>query len=258
MMAELDIPLQVFRYKHGWPAHFDTFSVRISTTASVLDAIELAWARHDRTLTFRHACHHASCGSCGLRVDGVERLPCVTGVMDVWDGHSPLRIEPLRNFPVVSDLVVDVSGMNQRLTAVDLHPTRPADGALPVVSGSADPGLSSVDVAWSEDLPAPIRFETCIECGLCMSACPTMSSDRRFLGPMGLTALYEAREVADDPGEKTRLLALADGEHGAWRCHSAFECVEVCPQGVDLPGMIMALRRDLTKQRLRKQTGRQS
>ena len=56
----------------------------------------------------------------------------------------------------------------------------------------------------------------------------------------------------DDPAEAEHLLALADGEHGVWRCHSAFECTEVCPQGVDPAGRIAALRRELTMRRLRR------
>ena len=56
---------------------------------------------------FRHACHHASCGTCAIRVNGRERLPCITTLGEVWDGRSTLTIEPLRNVPVVADLAID-------------------------------------------------------------------------------------------------------------------------------------------------------
>lgn len=255
-MAELALPLRIFRYQTGRSPHFDTFTVRISETATVLDAIETVWARHDRTLTFRHACHHASCGSCGLLVNGIERLPCITGVRDVWDGHGSLRIEPLRNFPIVSDLVVDAHGTYERMRAVNLCPTTAAESIMPVEIASTDQTGVPARVEWPAALPKPTRFDICIECGLCMSACPTMATDDRFLGPMALAALARARQATDDPAEWTRLLGLADGEHGAWRCHCAFECLEACPQGVDLPGMIMSLRRDLARQDLKKLVGR--
>ncbi|HEX8919341.1 MAG TPA: 4Fe-4S dicluster domain-containing protein [Chloroflexota bacterium] len=158
----------------------------------------------------------------------------------------------MRNFPILSDLVVDVSGVYRRMSAAELHPTRKAEPVLPCRGDFPDPAFAPGSVNWPDSLAAPGRFETCIECGLCMSACPTMAADGSFLGPLGLAALYRARQETDDPKEKARLLALADGEQGAWRCHSAFECGEACPQGVDLPGMIMSLRRDLTRQRVKK------
>jgi succinate dehydrogenase/fumarate reductase-like Fe-S protein len=189
-MTMLEVSLQIFRYKAGEPPHYDTFTIQVADTAHVLDAIDIAWAVHDHSLTFRRACHHSSCGACALRIDGVEKLPCVTPITDVWDGHSPLRLDPLRNFPIVSDLVVDMSGFFQRMSASDL------------------------------------------------------------------AAIYRARQETDDPQEAAHLLALADGEHGVWRCHSAFECTEACPQAVDPARKIMALRRELTAQRFKKRRRR--
>ena len=109
-MTMLEVPLQIFRYREGEPPHYDTFTVQVAETAHVIDAIDAVWALHDRSFTFRRACHHSSCGSCALRINGVEKLPCITRVTDVWDRKAPLRLDPLRNFPIVSDLVVDVSG----------------------------------------------------------------------------------------------------------------------------------------------------
>jgi succinate dehydrogenase / fumarate reductase, iron-sulfur subunit len=103
-----------------------------------------------------------------------------------------------------------------------------------------------------ENLSRLNRFENCIECGICMSACPTMAADDKFLGPAGLAAIYRARQKTDDPVEVAHLLGLANGEHGVWRCHSAFECTEACPQAVDPPGKIMALRRELIARRFKK------
>ena len=153
---------------------------------------------------------------------------------DVWDGHNPIRLDPLRNFPIVSDLVVDVSGFFQRMSASTLSITRDSEPLLPL----------TVDDLVTEVLPEPVeppdnlshfnRFESCIECGICMSACPTVAADEKFLGPAGLAAIYRARQETDDPEKAAQLLALADGEHGVWRCHSAFECTEACPQGIDV------------------------
>ncbi len=251
-MTLLEVSLQIFRYKAGEPPHYDTFTVQVADTAHVIDAIDTAWALHDHSLTFRRACHHSSCGSCALRIDGVEKLPCITRVTDVWDGHSPLRLDPLRNFPIVSDLVVDVSGFFQRMSASSMAITRGSEPLLPLTVDKLAAGVLPEPVRPPDNLSRFNRFENCIECGICMSACPTMAADDRFLGPAGLAAIYRARQETDDPHEAAHLLALADGEHGVWRCHSAFECTEACPQAVDPAGKIMALRRELTVHRFKK------
>ena len=228
-MKLLDITLEIFRYKPGEQPHYDTFTVQVEDTAHVIDAIDKVWAEHDHTLTFRRACHHSSCGSCALRINGVEKLPCITRFSDVGDGNIPLRLEPLRNFPIVSDLVVDVSGFFQRMSASDMSITRDAESTLPLSVDNLDSIVQSKAVELPDNLSHFSRFENCIECGICMSACPTMAVDNKFLGPAGLAAIYCALQKTYDPDEKAHLMALANGEHGIWRCHSAFECTEACP-----------------------------
>jgi succinate dehydrogenase/fumarate reductase iron-sulfur protein len=250
-MATLDVSLEIFRYKAGEQPHFDTFDVQVEDTAHVLDAIDIAFA-HDHTLTYRRACHHSSCGACAMRINGIEKLPCITLVTDVWDGHNPIRLEPLRNFPIVGDLVVDVSGFFQRMSASHLSITRDSEPLLPLSVDDLDTDVEPEPVEPPDNLSHFNRFESCIECGICMSACPTVAADEKFLGPAGLAAIYRARQETDDPQEVAHLLALANGEHGVWRCHSAFECTEACPQAVDPAGKIMALRRELTSQRFKK------
>lgn len=249
----IDLSLQIFRYKVGKPPHYDTFTVQVAETAYVLDALDAAWAKHDHSLTYRRACHHSACGVCALLIDGVEKLPCVTRIIDVWDRHSPLRLDPLRNFPVVSDLVVDVKSFFQRMSASDLEITRNSEPTLPLSVDNLDELDVQVEpVEPPENLVRFNRFESCLECGICMSACPTVAADDKFLGPAGLAAIYYERQKTDDPREVAHLLALADGEHGVWRCHSAFECTEACPQAVDPASKIMALRRELVANRLKK------
>ena len=247
----IEVPIQIHRQKEGGPPHRDLFRVQIADTATVLDAIESAWAQHDRTIQFRHACHHASCGSCGVRVNGIERLPCVTAISDVWDGVGDVIIEPLRNFPVIADLVVDVGALFKRLEASEMRPIRALEHALPVAIGEPS-RTNGGSVATPEGIERFMRFESCIECGICISACPTAALGGKFFGPAGLAALHRARQDATDPGKVEALLSIADGEHGVWRCHSAWECTERCPQGLDPAGAIMALRRELTARRVKR------
>jgi succinate dehydrogenase / fumarate reductase iron-sulfur subunit len=223
--------------------HFDTFDVEVPDEANVLGAIERAWDEHDRTLVFRHACHHASCGSCGLRINHVEKLPCITPVSDYADGAT-LTIEPLRNFPIIADIVVDATPLFEKMQTVNLSIIREAE------SLHADGAEVLPD-----DINAFTRFENCIECGLCLSACPAMAADPFYLGPAALAAAE--RSIAEPRGlDRQKIINLLDDEHGLWRCHSAFECTEVCPSNVDPAGAIMRLKRMVAAEKFRALLGR--
>ncbi len=208
------------RRAHGWA----DFTVTVPDDAYVLDALEAA-EHEDPTLLFRHACHHASCGSCGLRLNGRERLACVTRVAEVAPRGRILKLEPLRNLPLLGDLLVDHQPLFSRIGAVDLPPVRVAE-----LQATAE--------------ARPMRFENCIECGLCLSACPVAGSDPSYWGPAALAAA--ARVAAEPRGrDVASVLKFVDDEHGLWRCHGVFECTEVCPADVDPAGLIMGLRQRL-------------
>jgi succinate dehydrogenase iron-sulfur subunit len=191
-------------------SYWQEIHVTLPEHAYVLDALEAA-SRQDTSLMFRHSCHHASCGSCGIRIQGREGLSCITPAFSVVR-RGVLRLEPLRNFSVVADLVVDMNPLAQKLERVKAH----------VIT----------------DIESAQRFENCIECGLCISACPVAATSEDYLGPAVLAA---ARRNMDDPEVRLQV----EGQNGVWRCHGAFECTEVCPAGVEPASAIMNLRKDL-------------
>jgi succinate dehydrogenase / fumarate reductase, iron-sulfur subunit len=206
------------RRGQGW----QDFRVTLPSSAYVLDILEEI-EKQDPSLLYRHACHHASCGSCGLRVNGRERLACVTPLAEVARPGRPLRLEPLRNFPIIADLLVDFGPFMAGLDRMDMPPIRQAE-----YHPANDQSFT--------------RFENCIECGLCVSACPIAGSDPHYTGPAALAAAWRSLEEPrrTGPGD---LISLVNGERGVWRCHAAFECTEVCPSNVDPAGAIMSLRR---------------
>ncbi len=202
---------------------YRTYEVEVDEKANIIDALHKVWAEQDQTILFRHACHHASCGLCGVRVNGRERLMCITPVADFADGEE-VTLEPLRNFPWVGDLVVDMTPLMQRMDAIH---------AAYVRRDELTPGEGE-----------GMRFEDCIECGLCMSACPIVGSDEFYQGPAPLAMML--RLLQEPRGrELATICTLANDEHGVWRCHSAMECTEVCPSWVDPSGAIGMLRRYL-------------
>ena len=94
---------RVYRYKRGEPGwRFDMFDVPLTRT--VLEGLRWIQLHIDRTLAIRHSCMHASCGTCGVQVNGREALACVTPVDDLG---ATITVEPLANIPVLTDLVVD-------------------------------------------------------------------------------------------------------------------------------------------------------
>ena len=204
-------------------------------TDSVLDVIERAWSEDDPTLVFRHACHHGSCGTCTVRVDGRERLPCITPLADVWNGRGVLTIEPLRGVPLIADVAIDPKGQIDRMAAVRFPYVRAVEAEVRSTVGAAD-------ITTDADLGTAERFEDCLECLACVSACPVASGAPEYLGPAVLAA---AQRVLEEPRHQDvdRVLDLVDTDHGIWQCRSAWACSAVCPAGVDPAARIMDLRR---------------
>lgn|GEM_PF-110298 len=226
--------LAVSRWKPGWPEPVPVeYEVIVEPGTTVLDALRAVRWHDDPTLTLRHSCCHSSCGTCGLRVNGAEVLGCVTGLDDLPDGV--VKVEPIANAPVLSDLVVDMTELYTRLDGIGRPLVRasehvPADGAR----GAEDRAM---------------RLEDCVECGLCVSACPITGTDPDYLGPAALGAAW--RVVAEPRGlDAISVLDGVDDHQGCWRCHLSFACSEVCPTGADPAGGIMALRGALTRQHL--------
>jgi succinate dehydrogenase / fumarate reductase iron-sulfur subunit len=144
-------------------------------------------------------------------------------------------VEPLRNFPVISDLAVDMGNLYNRLDSVG------ARSVLPVPEAEVETPAS----VWSAEDGQYIRLADCIECGLCISACPSAATSNDYLGPAVLAGA-QANGIKRNP----ELLNIVDSEDGLWRCHSAFECTAVCPSFVDPARRIMDLRTQVIKERL--------
>jgi succinate dehydrogenase/fumarate reductase iron-sulfur protein len=167
-------------------------------------------------------------------VDGRERLPCITPLREVWDGQSAITLQPLRNAEVVADLAIDPRTAMARISDLPMPYVRTVEAAVRAASGVSD----DADVGSAE------RFEDCLECLACVSACPVASGDPEYLGPAVLAAADRAIEEPRTPGAM-RILDLVDTDHGVWQCRSIWACSAVCPSAVDPAARIMDLRRRL-------------
>jgi succinate dehydrogenase iron-sulfur subunit len=219
--------VRVYRFKRGSCERFDEFDVPVEPGTTVLDALRWIQLKCDPSLALRHSCMHASCGTCGMKVNGREELACVCSMADQ---HGTVTVEPLDNLPVLTDLVVDMEEFYARFP--DEHQVVRASEFLP----EAEP---------PEDIAQFGRLEDCIECGLCLSACPVAATSREYVGPAALTS---AERLLEEPrgADPDDVLAWAARPEGIWRCHVGLECSHVCPADAIPAERIMALRRRLT------------
>jgi succinate dehydrogenase / fumarate reductase iron-sulfur subunit len=233
-MPEKEIQFRVQRYKQGDTAsYYETFTVPCDEDTTVLIALQGIRREEDPSLMLRHSCHHASCGTCGMKINGQEELACVVRVLDL---NTPIiTVEPLDNLPLVSDLVVDMDPFFAHLNV----PERPYIRLSEFLTESEV----------SDDIERYVRMENCLECGICVSACPIAGSDPNYLGPAALAAAWR---VVEEPrgADVESVLKWVDSSQGCWRCHVAFECSEACPSDVDPAGKIMALRRELAGRKI--------
>ena len=229
------VTYEVYRQKGDQPSYYDHFKLEVDPDEYVLDGIERIWAFKDRTLVFSHACHHSTCGACGMLVNGVEKLTCITTIRSVTKDGGVIRVEPMRNFPVISDLSVDLTTLYQRMESI---------GQQPVVSDTYENSKGKFDP--EDDL---LRLSDCIECGLCISACPISLTTPGYVGPAILAGAQQSADL------NPCVVELMDSENGAWRCHSVYECTEVCPSFVDPAWRIMNLRKQLVSRRIKKYFG---
>ncbi len=237
-MKTVTLRLRV-RRRTGW----QEYSVQVPPDAYVMDAIEAAGAE-DPSLLYRHSCHHASCGSCGIRINGREALPCITPIASFTAAERAVRLEPLRNFPIVGDLLVDFGPFMRRLDSIGMPLQCEAEG--PATAEQIQLTQIPAQRDHMQAITSFHRFENCIECGLCVSACPVVGLDAQYAGPAALAAA--ARTIAEPRHRQTAsIMQLVDQQHGIWRCHAAFECSEVCPAGVDPARQIMYLREEILR-----------
>jgi succinate dehydrogenase / fumarate reductase iron-sulfur subunit len=219
-----------FNPKTDSSPQFVEFNVPVQKWTTVLDAILAVKQYLDPSVAVRYSCRQASCGSCGMKINGKPALACYTKISEL--NSNVVTVEPMNNFPILRDLAVDFTQFFS--THKKLKPYIIRDD-------------SEVTENTKEFLQTPkeveeyLQFSYCIKCGLCNSACPTMATDTSFIGPQALAQAY--RYVADnrDNGKKDRL-KIIDDSHGIWRCHFAGSCSQVCPKGVD-PAMGIQLLR---------------
>lgn len=221
------ITLQLSRYRPEQEDEptFDEFDVPLRREWAVLDGLNYIKDELDGTLSYRWSCRMGICGSCGAMVNGEPTLTCGTFLTDYAPG--PVRIEPLANFPVIRDLVVELTDFMDKLGAV--KPWLIRDEEQQVEEGEY--------LQTPAQLDEYKQFSMCINCMLCYSACPVYALDSEFIGPAAIALAQRYNLDSRDDGGHERLTVLSQPE-GVWGCTYVGECSRACPKGVDPAGAI--------------------
>src|SRR3982750_2347205 len=180
--------VRVFRYDPvvGGDGDFQTFPLDIpdETATTMLDVLLRIQREQDPTIAFRFACRVNMCGSCGMVINGRERLACKTNVSAIPAGEE-ITLRPMNPFPVIKDLVVDMDPLFKqfRQTLSFFEPKEKL----------TEPAQIPPDAPEREE----IRIATdCIACGCCVSSCTMVGNHPDFAGPAALARAYSL--IADD------------------------------------------------------------
>jgi fumarate reductase iron-sulfur subunit len=221
------IRLQIARYRPEQEPEttVDEYEVPCPKDWVVLDGLNHVKDRIDGTLSYRWSCRMGICGSCGMTVNGEPKLTCATFLADYAPG--PVRVEPLRNFPVIRDLIVDIGDFMQKLVRVKPWIVRQAEKPLTEGEYRQTP----------DELDEYKQFSMCINCMLCYAACPIYALDPKFIGPAVIALAQRYNLDNRDEGAADRMSVLSEHE-GIWGCTFVGECTKVCPKHVDPAGAI--------------------
>ena len=221
------ITLEVARYRPEEEAEptFETYEVPCHRDWVVLDALNYVKDQLDGTLSYRWSCRMGICGSCGMTVNGEPKLTCEVFLTDYAPG--PVRVEPLDNFPVIRDLVVELGDFMRKLSAVKPWIIREEERSLEDGEYRQTP----------QQLAAYQQYSMCINCMLCYAACPVYGLEPTFIGPAAIALAQRYNLDSRDEGADERLELLSQHE-GIWGCTFVGECTKVCPKDVDPAGAI--------------------
>jgi fumarate reductase iron-sulfur subunit len=239
-MTKETAALRVARYRpeHASQPYFDEYEVPYREDMVVLDALNHIKDEIDGSLAYRWSCRMGVCGSCGMMVNGVPQLTCSTFVRDYRPEH--IVVEPLRYFPVVRDLVVDMTDFLEKLKEV--KPWIIRDEEKPVEAGEY--------LQTPEEVDRYKQFSMCINCMLCFAACPVYGQDPEFLGPAVIALAHRYNLDSRDEGPAERRGAL-EVDSGIWDCTFVGECTVVCPKDVDPAAAIQRSKVSTTTRMLR-------
>lgn len=233
--------VHVFRYDptEGGEGRFDTFEVEIQDQyrTTVLDVVLKIQREMDSSLAFRYACRVSMCGSCGMVINGLERLACKTTVASLKG--QEITIRPLNHFPVIKDLVVDMEPFFKKY-----------EQAMPFFDPAHEQNEPAIIKPNSKERQAIGRVATeCIACGCCVSSCTMMNYHQGYQGPAALNRAFTLLLDSRDGLYDSRIDHVLQS---CYNCRTEFNCTEVCPKEISPTRAIKYIQRLALKEPFRR------
>ncbi|HBR18467.1 MAG TPA: succinate dehydrogenase [Deltaproteobacteria bacterium] len=243
--------------KGGCEPYLQGYDIEAKEGMTILDALHFIKDEQDGTLSFRRSCRSAICGSCAVNLNGFPKLACKTQLISEYKKKGAIVIEPLSNYQVIKDMVVDFNPFWDKINKVE--PWLNQKDNLPVPLGTdlksvpkkgGAVGLSGEKKWQTLDKKAVLKINNsskCIMCGCCNAACNTLEIDKHFIAPAALAKAW--RFVGDErESQSQKRLAKLSREHGMWDCVRCIHCTEYCPKDVAPLQAIERLRAEAIKE----------
>jgi len=206
------------------------YTIDVEPIFRVLDCLDKIKWEIDGSLAYRRSCSHGICGSDAMMINGKNLLACQILVRDLRKRF--VKIDPIPSMPIIKDLVVDMDDFFAKYEIVKPY----------LITKTPPPEKERLQS--QKDRALIDEAVNCILCGACSSSCPSSWSNDNYLGPAALLKAYRFIFDSRDEAPEERL-DIIDHSDGVWRCHTIFNCVEVCPKEINLTWHISQLKKRL-------------
>jgi len=241
----MKVIFNIIRQQQKSAPRVQSYSLDVTPAQTILDCLNRIKWEQDGSLTLRKNCRNTICGSCTMRVNGRSILACQHNIGTEIARFSPqencdqipeITIAPLGNFPVIKDLVVDLSKFWDNLEQVE-----------PYVSSKARQIPEREFLQTPQERDQLNQVGNCILCGACYSECNAVEVNPEFVGPHALAKAQRMIADSRDDQTPTRLENYNDIKTGVWGCTRCYMCNEVCPVDVDPLDQISEIKKEILK-----------
>ncbi|MCX7833133.1 MAG: succinate dehydrogenase iron-sulfur subunit [Ignavibacteria bacterium] len=203
------------------------YTIDAEPTDRILDCLDKVKWEQDGSLSYRRSCSHGICGSDAMMINGKNRLACQVLVKDFKKKY--IKIDPLPALPIIKDLIVDMDLFFAKYEIVKPY----------LINKQQPPQKERLQSP--EDRALIDESVNCILCGACSTSCPSQWTNENYLGPAALLKAYRFIFDSRDEAANERL-DIIDTPDGLWRCHTIFNCVEVCPKEINITWHLSQLK----------------
>jgi succinate dehydrogenase / fumarate reductase, iron-sulfur subunit len=232
----MEVTLKILRFNPETDdkPHWEEYPLELEPSDRLLDALNQVKWYHDGSLAYRRSCAHGICGSDAMTVNNVNRLACKLLMRDLG---KKVKVEPLRGFPIIKDLVVDMEPFFAQYRSIKPY----------LINYDPPPPVERYQSP--EDRAIFDDTTKCILCAACTSSCPSFWGNPNFVGPAAIVQAHRFIFDSRDQGSNERLEVLNDRD-GVWRCRTIFNCTGACPREIKVTQAIGEVKKLLLFNRL--------